>query len=556
MSWRIEQALRQLNRHRDQHPAVERDLLVDQRPKHIQHRRGHDRPIRIQVARQHRPGPDKADPRGVPGDRDRGGNRTAVVEVVDAPVLPIRHRRQRPADLRRCRLADEPHVQLHGRQRVPLHEMIEQMHSGLVGRDLGGDIGHVVIGPPRGMRSRREQFPQCRLLEHGCIRQLAVPHPLCPLSPTIGAAVGEDSTVGERAGVRGPERAVWPPHPHPHPRNVSSGEIDVARGGEGAGDRQWANAPLKRSLPHDPQVADQHPLIGQGLRKRRHAPRHDAAEFRVMCPAGHDEQDRPCRPEHRRHDRQVWQVRPAAIRIVRQHHIARLQVGIVGQHEFDRLAHRPQMHRNVRGVDDQLPRPIEQRAAVVQPLLDVGGDRCPPERLAHLLGDAGEEVVEDFEPNRIGDVSVGRAHMPVRPGRPARPVLRYRDRPVFADFRLPALVDEESGHRLAHESGAMNGKDGPMGPSHGDSLPGRDLDPPPGHAHALRLPDHRLPTEADGHIGRRTLFVSHQDPRRHDLDRASVAAESKLALMGGFVSGGKVADVGRAHWPVLPRLGS
>ncbi len=42
----------------------------------------------------------------------------------------------------------------------------------------------------------------------------------CPLSPTLGVAFGEDLAVGERAGVRGLERAVWPPHPHPLPRNM------------------------------------------------------------------------------------------------------------------------------------------------------------------------------------------------------------------------------------------------------------------------------------------------------------------------------------------------
>ncbi len=37
----------------------------------------------------------------------------------------------------------------------------------------------------------------------------------CPLSPTIGTAFREDSTVGERAGVRGTHRMLQAPHPHP-----------------------------------------------------------------------------------------------------------------------------------------------------------------------------------------------------------------------------------------------------------------------------------------------------------------------------------------------------
>ena len=62
---------------------------------------------------------------------------------------------------------------------------------------------------------------------------------VCPLSPTFDATFDEDSTVGERAGVRGicktdilVRRAIdrrgcpsyealgWPPHPSPLPRNT------------------------------------------------------------------------------------------------------------------------------------------------------------------------------------------------------------------------------------------------------------------------------------------------------------------------------------------------
>ena len=77
----------------------------------------------------------------------------------------------------------------------------------------------------------------------GCIRPLAVVRRLCSLSPTIDVAFGSDSAVGERAGVRGRERATWPPHSIPLPRNVSPCEMDDARGGEGAESHPEANAP-------------------------------------------------------------------------------------------------------------------------------------------------------------------------------------------------------------------------------------------------------------------------------------------------------------------------
>ena len=90
---------------------------------------------------------------------------------------------------------------------------------------------HCVSSHPGGMKAE-------------CIRPLAV-SPFCSLSPTIGAAFGEDSTVGERVGVRGRERVMWPPHPSPLPRNTPSRASTPIAGERGqAADRRWANAPV------------------------------------------------------------------------------------------------------------------------------------------------------------------------------------------------------------------------------------------------------------------------------------------------------------------------
>ena len=72
---------------------------------------------------------------------------------------------------------------------------------------------------------------------------------LCSLSPTIGMAFGVDSTVGERAGVRGRERAVWPPHPNPLPRNTSSGWDGCRPRGRGGRRPPLGECPLAREEP-------------------------------------------------------------------------------------------------------------------------------------------------------------------------------------------------------------------------------------------------------------------------------------------------------------------
>ena len=77
-------------------------------------------------------------------------------------------------------------------------------------------------------------------------------------------------------------------------------------------------------------------------------------------------------------------------------------VRIVGDDLLDGLAHRAQMHRNVRRIDDQIAVRRENRAAKIEPLLHVHADRRIAERDAHLRGDGGEVVVEELEEDGIG----------------------------------------------------------------------------------------------------------------------------------------------------------
>ena len=70
-----------------------------------------------------------------------------------------------------------------------------------------------------------------------------------------------------------------------------------------------------------------------------------------------------------------------------------------------RFAHRAQMHRDMRRVGDQPAVGREDRAAEIEPLLHVHAARRVAERDAHLLGDAGELVVEDFEQDGVGGIA-------------------------------------------------------------------------------------------------------------------------------------------------------
>ena len=82
---------------------------------------------------------------------------------------------------------------------------------------------------------------------------MAVPRLLCPLSPTIDAAFGEDFTVGDEGRGEGAGARDMAPSPHPLPRNTSPCGMRSIVGERGqTGDRHVANAPNS----HKCQVID------------------------------------------------------------------------------------------------------------------------------------------------------------------------------------------------------------------------------------------------------------------------------------------------------------
>src|SRR5580698_9396612 len=59
------------------------------------------------------------------------------------------------------------------------------------------------------------------------------------------------------------------------------------------------------------------------------------------------------------------------------------------------------MHWHVLPHGDDFTGALKQRARIIAPLLDVGGKRSTPQRRAHFLGDGVEQVLEDFQFDRI-----------------------------------------------------------------------------------------------------------------------------------------------------------
>src|ERR1700692_1801980 len=101
-------------------------------------------------------------------------------------------------------------------------------------------------------------------------------------------------------------------------------------------------------------------------------------------------------------DCDVWEVSAAVIGVVEDVDVAAADVRVALDHHLDRLAHRAEVDRHVRGVGDQAAFTVEHRAGEVEALLDVDRLRGGLQAHAHLLGDRHEQVVEDLQHDRVG----------------------------------------------------------------------------------------------------------------------------------------------------------
>jgi hypothetical protein len=107
------------------------------------------------------------------------------------------------------------------------------------------------------------------------------------------------------------------------------------------------------------------------------------------------------------------------------------------------------MDRNMRRIRDQGSARIEQRAGEIEPFLDVHRGRGVLQRKSHLFGDRHEEIVEEFEHNRIGRRADGRAR---RQG-----IRAFQDqiaRPI--DARAPTGFNDGRGRCLLDDGRARN----------------------------------------------------------------------------------------------------
>ncbi len=175
-----------------------------------------------------------------------------------------------------------------------------------------------------------------------------------------------------------------------------------------------------------------------------------------MATARDVEQDlAPARVEHGRHDCDVWEMRAAVVRGIEHEHVARPHLPrFLADDRLDRPVHAAEMNRHVRGIGDEIALAVEDRAREIEPLLDIDRLRREPQRLAHLLGNRHEEIVEDFEQHGIR----------LRPKRLAAPGRHARKQEIIplCYLQRPAVLDHDGLMRFDDERRA------------GDALPDRE----------------------------------------------------------------------------------
>ena len=210
------------------------------------------------------------------------------------------------------------------------------------------------------------------------------------------------------------------------------------------------------ALVDEQDIVDQHAFLVDAAAVGRHRSRRDPADIGMM-PARRDEGRWLCvvAIEDRHDHRDVRQMRAAAIRIVEHIGVAAPDAAPVPRlaarldDPADALAHRAQMHRDMRRVGDQRALGVEDRAGEIEPLLDVDARRRRLQRDAHLLGDRHEQVVEDLEPDRV-DVGADRLAALERHG------AGEDQRAVARALGAPARLDDDGRSRIEDQGGPVD----------------------------------------------------------------------------------------------------
>ena len=187
--------------------------------------------------------------------------------------------------------------------------------------------------------------------------------------------------------------------------------------GVGPGAEQGHHGRLAQHTAFDQlEVLNLHALLFDGGGKRRHRTRRCATNVGMVTARAHVKHGRRVVGQiHRGDHRHIGQMGATVVGVVEHKHIAGLHAAVVfGDHGFDALAHRAQVHRHVRRIGDQVALRVKQRTRKIQSLFDVDRVRGVLQLQTHLLGNVHEQVVEHLQQHRVNPCACGIGHCPWR----------------------------------------------------------------------------------------------------------------------------------------------
>jgi hypothetical protein len=170
----------------------------------------------------------------------------------------------------------------------------------------------------------------------------------------------------------------------------------------------------------EPTRRDHHSLVAQRRRIGRHRAGRGAADVGVVRAVRREAELLAVVVERGRDDRDVGQVRAAAVGVVE--HPRDVRGVLLSEHGLDRRRHRAEVHGDVLGLHHHPSPRVEQRAGGVAPLLDVGRVGGADQHGAHLLAGGAQGAGDDAQRDGV-DAHGARSSLIVPDGstRPAHP---------------------------------------------------------------------------------------------------------------------------------------
>ena len=213
---RVEHPGRNDQFHGPQHPLVHWHIFVQQAAQAVEHRRGDDGRIGVQVARVDRSGAAEVEHGPIPLNPNAQLDWRAVVQVVPKAVFARGNPLQAAADAGFGRLLDVLHVPQHHLQPVLVDQPPQVLRPAAIGGHLGGQVGQVVFYAAAGIRAGGEQLPQLAEAFPARVEQLEIAnhHPFFAQAVRLrrhrtGADAADFGMVGPGGGEKHqPSRAL------------------------------------------------------------------------------------------------------------------------------------------------------------------------------------------------------------------------------------------------------------------------------------------------------------------------------------------------------------